>query len=103
MQVTVDANDSRTLCRAIKLRAGELRREAKKLRSMERPSEAQNLDAEAIDLAERLGPMFDEQGTFSFGPAPKGKKGKKEPKDDAQRALELEQKRAQHRRRGRGR
>jgi len=95
MHCDISENDARSLCRAIKLRAGELRKESKKLREMERPSEAQNLEAEVQDLAGRLGPMFDEQGTFNFGPA--GKKAKGAPKDEAQVALELERKRSRHR------
>jgi len=72
-------NDCRTVCRALKLRAAELRKVGKKLRELERPTEATSLEGEARDIADRLGPRFDEQGTFDFG-------GKQKPKDDAEQA-----------------
>lgn len=66
MQATVSENDCRTLMHALKLRADELRKQAKKLLKLDRPTEARNLDAEADDIVTRVGPMFDAQGTFDF-------------------------------------
>jgi hypothetical protein len=66
MTITLDENECRSICRAIKLRADELSKEAKKLLKLDRPTEARNLTTEAEDLTGRLGPKFDAQGTFDF-------------------------------------
>lgn len=92
-------NDCRTVCRALKLRAAELRKVAKKCKELDRHNEATQLEREAADIASRLGPRFDEQGNFEFGPGPnyksekaaKGKgrfrgKGKRAPQDLAEEA-----------------
>ena len=73
---TLALNDCRTVCRALKLRAAELRKVAKKCKELDRHSEATQLEREAQDIAERLGPKFDEQGVFNFGAGPNEKKDK---------------------------
>jgi hypothetical protein len=74
-------NDCRTVCRALKLRASELRKLAKKATGLDRPTEAASIEREAADIQERLGPRFDEQGTFNFGTAKE-----KPPQDEAEAA-----------------
>ena len=76
---TLSLNDCRTICRALKLRAGEITKVSKKCKELDRQSEASQLEREAADIASRLGPKFDEQGTFNFlaGPNEKKAKGKK--------------------------
>lgn len=90
-------NDCRTVCRSLKLRASELRKLAKKATELDRRSEAASIEREAQDIQERLGPKFDEQGTFNFGAGGNEKrdkgKGKKGPRDQAEAALQLEHKR----------
>lgn len=66
MQVTLSENECRSICRAIKLRAEELKKEAKKLLKLDRPTESRNLEAEAEDLIATVGPKFDAQGTFDW-------------------------------------
>ena len=78
---TISLNDCRTVCRALKLRAAELKKMGKKLRELDRPTEATSVAGEAEDIITRLGPKFDENGNFEFGPGPnekvqRGKKGK---------------------------
>jgi len=77
---TLSLNDCRTVCRALKLRAAELRKVAKQCKGLDRHQEAKQLEGEADDIASRLGPKFDEQGVFNFGAGPNEKKDKKEPK-----------------------
>jgi len=93
-------NDCRTVCRALKLRGAELRKVAKKCKELDRHNEAAQLEREASDIQERLGPKFDEQGTFNFGAGPNEKKdikpkgggfrgrgkGKRAPRDLAEEA-----------------
>jgi len=74
---TLSLNDCRTICRALKLRAGEITKVAKKCKDLDRQSEATQLEREAADIASRLGPKFDEQGTFNFGAGPNLKADKK--------------------------
>ena len=75
---TLSLNDCRTVCRALKLRASELNKASKKLKELDRPTEANSVAGEATDIITRLGPKFDEQGTFNFAaggntkPEPKG-------------------------------
>ena len=92
---TLALNDCRTVCRALKLRAAELRKLVKWCRELDRPTEAAQLEREAQDIQQRLGPKFDEQGTFSFGPGPNektpkapkdGKRGRGRPRDLAEEA-----------------
>lgn len=71
-------NDCRTVCRALKLRAAELRKVGKKCKELDRHNEAAQLEREAADIAARLGPKFDEQGTFNFNAGPNLKADKKE-------------------------
>lgn len=77
---TLALNDCRTVCRALKLRAGELTKVAKKLKELDRHNEAKQLEGEAADIQSRLGPKFDEQGTFNFAAGPNDKKDVKEKK-----------------------
>jgi hypothetical protein len=79
-------NDCRTICRALKLRAGEITKVAKKCRELDRQSEAQQLEREAGDIASRLGPKFDSEGSFNFLAGPNEKKPK-ESKDPRQKAF----------------
>ncbi len=74
---TLPLNDCRTVCRALKLRGAELRKVAKKYKELDRHNEATQLEREAQDIQERLGPKFDEQGVFKFGPGPNLKSDKK--------------------------
>jgi hypothetical protein len=67
-------NDCRTVCRALKLRAAELTKVAKKYKELDRHNEAKQLEGEAADIQSRLGPKFDEQGTFNFAAGPNEKK-----------------------------
>lgn len=69
-------NDCRTICRALKLRAAEITKVSKKCKELDRHGEAQQLEREAGDIAARLGPKFDEQGTFNFLAGPNEKKQK---------------------------
>ena len=85
-------NDCRTICRALKLRAAEITKVSKKCKELDRHSEAKQLEREAGDIASRLGPKFDEQGTFNFLAGPNEKKPK-EPKDPKQRAFPFGHKR----------
>jgi hypothetical protein len=62
----VTLNDCRTICRSLKLRAAELRKLAKKAKDLDRHTEASSIEHEAQDIAERLGPRFDENGSFNF-------------------------------------
>lgn len=75
---TLALNDCRTVCRALKLRGAELRKVAKKCKDLDRHNEATQLEREAQDIESRLGPKFDEQGTFNFGAGPNLKADKKE-------------------------
>lgn len=84
---TLSLNDCRTVCRALKLRAAELNKASKKLRELDRPTEATSVAGEATDIINRLGPRFDEQGNFQFGPGPNEKPAKKE---KAKRARQLD-------------
>lgn len=77
---TLSLNDCRTICRALKLRAGEITKVSKKCKELDRHSEAKQLEAEAADIAARLGPKFDDQGTFNFGAGPNEKKNGKDAK-----------------------
>lgn len=72
----ISTNDCRTVCRALKLRAAEITKVAKKCKELDRHNEAKQLEGEAADIIARLGPKFDEQGTFNFGAGPNEKKGK---------------------------
>jgi len=74
---TLALNDCRTVCRALKLRAAELTKVAKKCKELDRHNEATQLEREAADIGTRLGPKFDEQGTFNFLAGPNEKKDKK--------------------------
>lgn len=74
---TLALNDCRTVCRALKLRGAELRKVAKKCEELDRHNEAKQLKGEAQDIESRLGPKFDEQGTFNFGAGPNLKADKK--------------------------
>lgn len=71
---TLALNDCRTVCRALKLRGAELRKVAKKCTELDRHNEAKQLEGEAHDIESRLGPKFDEQGTFNFAAGPNEKK-----------------------------
>ena len=75
---TLALNDCRSVCRALKLRGAELRKVAKKCKELDRHNEATQLEREAQDITERLGPVFDDQGVFNFGPGPNLKSDKKE-------------------------
>jgi hypothetical protein len=75
---TLSLNDCRTVCRSLKLRAAELTKVSKKLKELDRHGEAKALTDESRDIAERLGPKFDEQGTFNFGAGANEKKDKKD-------------------------
>lgn len=77
---TLALNDCRTVCRALKLRAAELTKVAKKCKELDRHNEAAQLEGEARDIQSRLGPKFDEQGTFNFAAGPNDKKDVKEKK-----------------------
>lgn len=77
---TLALNDCRTVCRALKLRAAELTKVAKKCKELDRHNEAKQLEGEAADIQTRLGPKFDEQGTFNFASGPNDKKDIKEKK-----------------------
>ena len=69
-------NNCRTVCRALKRRAAELTKVAKKCTELDRHNEAKQLEGEAHDIASRLGPKFDEQGTFNFLAGPNEKSTK---------------------------
>jgi hypothetical protein len=97
---TLALNDCRTVCRALKLRAAELTKVAKKCKELDRQNEAQQLEREASDIAVRLGPKFDEQGTFNFLAGPNEKRDKK-PKDGKNGDLFGLKKRGRGRGRGR--
>jgi hypothetical protein len=97
---TLSLNDCRTICRALKLRAGEITKVSKKCKDLDRQSEAQQLEREAADIASRLGPKFDEQGTFNFLAGPNEKKAK-EAKDPKQRAFPFGRKHGRGKGRGR--
>lgn len=77
---TLALNDCRTICRALKLRAAEITKVSKKCKELDRHNEAKQLEAEAGDIIARLGPKFDEQGSFNFGPGGNDKKDKKDPR-----------------------
>ena len=96
----VSLNDCRTICRALKLRAAEITKVAKKCKELDRQSEAKQLEAEAGDIMSRLGPKFDEQGTFNFGPGGNEKKDKPK-RDPTQRAFPFGRKRGRGKRGGR--
>ena len=74
---SLSLNDCRTICRALKLRAAEIRKVSKKCIELDRNGEAAQLEGEASDIVSRLGPKFDEQGTFNFDKGPNEKKPKK--------------------------
>jgi hypothetical protein len=90
---SLSLNDCRTVCRALKLRAAELKKASKKLKELDRPTEATSVASEADDIIARLGPKFDE-GTFNFAAGPntkperngkgKAKRGGKKPQDLAE-------------------
>jgi hypothetical protein len=93
---TLSLNDCRTICRALKLRAGEITKVSKKCKELDRHNEAKQLEAEAGDIAIRLGPRFDSEGSFNFLAGPNEKKSK-ESKDPRQKTFPF------GKRRGRGR
>ena len=88
----ISSNDARTVCRALKLRAAEITKVSKKCKELDRHGEAKQLEAEAGDIMSRLGPRFDEQGTFNFGAGGNEKKDKPK-KDPTQRAFPFGRKR----------